>query len=80
MDILFKVRNYDMTRATWHGIHELTPYNARLALEQQYGEGSVGIVWDDKQHYGYRVYKNSAKKITHYPREMQRAERRVKRK
>lgn len=46
-----------------NGFDTLTPRAARAALEIAFGNGDSGIVWGNG--YGYRVYKNSTRKI--YP-------------
>jgi hypothetical protein len=43
------------------GFDKLTPKAARAALEVAFGSSTYGTVWGDG--YGYRIYKNSARKI-----------------
>lgn len=44
-----------------NGYTRLTPQAARAALEIAFGNANSGEVWCSA--YGYRVYKNSARKV-----------------
>jgi len=46
-----------------YGFDKLTPRAARAALEIAFGQPYGGEVWSEETGYGYRVYKNSARKV-----------------
>jgi hypothetical protein len=49
------------TQVRLHGFDRLTPRAARAALEIAFGNSNSGEVWMNGA--GYRVYKNSTRKI-----------------
>lgn len=61
------------TQVQLYGFDKLTPRAARAAIEIAFGQPYGGEVWmeapateqgiDYSQMYGYRVYKNSARKV-----------------
>lgn len=55
------------TQVQLYGFDKLTPRAARAALEIAFGQPYGGEVWAQapaiEDTYGYRVYKNSARKV-----------------
>jgi hypothetical protein len=60
---------------TVHGFDRLTPRAARAALEVAFGQPYGGEVWNDNG-IGYRVYKNSARKMYDWDAKVSNDERR----
>lgn len=49
------------TQVQVYGFDKLTPRAARAALEIAFGNSTSGEVWSEG--YGYRVYRNSTRKV-----------------